>query len=392
MHIYILIFWVSFFIVFYTYIGYGILLFFLVKIKECFVNEKRTESILHYPEVTLLIAAYNEEEVIFLKMSNSEELNYPQDKLKIVWVTDGSTDSTNNLLEKYGNVNVLFQPERMGKTAAINRAVQFIDSPIIVFTDANTILNVSAVTEIVKAFENPHVGCVAGEKRVLSKDKDKAAAGGEGFYWKYESYLKSLDSRLHSAVGAAGELFAIRRELFEEIAPDTLLDDFMISMKIAAKGYKIEYCRDAYAQESGSLTMVDEKKRKVRIAAGGIQSIYRLSFLLNIFKYSIFSFQYISHRVLRWTLTPILLFALIPINIVIVLYSELTVFYYLLGLQLVFYIMALLGKVIEDKKIKIKLFFIPYYFIFMNFNVINGFIYLIRKKKGDGTWEKSQRN
>ncbi|MFA6770867.1 MAG: glycosyltransferase family 2 protein, partial [Bacteroidales bacterium] len=351
MYISILIFWVSLFIVFYTYVGYGILLFLLVKIKEAFISEKKIESILQYPQVTLLIAAYNEEDVVALKISNSKELDYPKDKLKIVWVTDGSTDSTNNLLEKYSYVKVLFKPERMGKTAAINRAVQFIDSPIIVFTDANTILNPSAITEIVKAFANPQVGCVAGEKRILYRGEDRAAASGEGLYWKYESYLKSLDSRLHSAVGAAGELFAIRGELFEEIAPDTLLDDFVISMKIAAKGYKIEYCKEAYAQESGSLTMVDEKKRKVRIAAGGIQSIYRLSYLMNIFKYPILSFQFISHRVLRWTITPILLFALLPLNLVIVLYHESKVFYYLLALQLIFYVLALIGKVIEDKKI-----------------------------------------
>lgn len=387
------IFWVSLFIVFYTYVGYGIVLFIAVKVKELFYKPiNNLEISPNLLEVTLLIAAYNEEEVIKEKMANTQQLEYPTDKLKIVWVTDGSTDSTNSLLGKYSHVKVLFKEERKGKTAAINRAIPFIDSPIIIFTDANTLLNSSAIIEIVKAFSNPKVGCVAGEKRILAQTKDKASVGGEGLYWKYESFLKSLDSRLYTTVGAAGELFAIRRELFQEMEPDTLLDDFVMSMKIAAKGYKIEYCKDAYAQEDGSFSMYEEQKRKVRIAAGGIQSVWKLRGLLNIFQYSILSFQYISHRVLRWTITPILLFSLLPINMVLVFYYESFIYLYLLLFQLVFCTMALVGKAFENKKIKNKVFFIPYYFIFMNLNVIKGFSYLLRKKKGDGTWEKSKRN
>lgn len=387
------IFWVSLFIVFYTYVGYGIILFIAVKVKELFYKPiNNVEISPNLLEVTLLIAAYNEEEVIKEKMANTLQLEYPADKLKTVWVTDGSTDSTNSLLGKYSHVKVLFKEERKGKTAAINRAITFIDSPIIIFTDANTLLNSSAIIEIVKAFSNPKVGCVAGEKRILAQTKDKASVGGEGLYWKYESFLKSLDSRLYTTVGAAGELFAIRRELFQEMEPDTLLDDFVMSMKIAAKGYKIEYCKDAYAQEDGSFNMCEEQKRKVRIAAGGIQSVWRLRGLLNIFKYPVLSFQYISHRVLRWTITPILLFALLPINIALVFYYDNLIYIYLLIFQVIFYTMAFIGKVIEDRKIGMKVFFIPYYFVFMNLNVINGFIYLFRKRKGDGTWEKSKRN
>ena len=115
--------------------------------------------------------------------------------------------------------------------------------------------------------------------------------------------MKRWDSELCTAVGAAGELFAIKRELFEKLETDTLLDDFVMSMRIAAKGYKIEYCSKAYAVENGSINMKEEEKRKIRIAAGGLQSIWRLRYLLNVFKYGIVSFQYISHRVLRWTIT-----------------------------------------------------------------------------------------
>lgn len=387
------IFWVSLFIVFYTYVGYGIILFIAVKVKELFYKPiNNVEISPNLLEVTLLIAAYNEEEVIKEKMANTLQLEYPADKLKIVWVTDGSTDSTNSLLGNYSNVKVLFKAERRGKTAAINRAVQLIDSPIIVFTDANTLLNSSAIIEIVKAFSNPKVGCVAGEKRILAQTKDKASVGGEGLYWKYESFLKSLDSRLYTTVGAAGELFAIRRELFQEMELDTLLDDFVMSMKIAAMGYKIEYCKDAYAQEDGSFNMCEEQKRKVRIAAGGIQSVWRLSELLNVFKYPILSFQYISHRVLRWTITPVLLFLLFPINILLVCSSNTLLYVITLGLQLLFYALALIGKMYQEKESMNKILFIPYYFLFMNFNVLKGFIYLMNKSSGDGTWQKAKRN
>ena len=133
--------------------------------------------------------------------------------------------------------------------------MQYVSTPIVIFTDANTNLNTEALIEIANAFTNPKVGCVAGEKRIIVKEKDNAASGGEGIYWKYESALKSLDSRLYSTVGAAGELFAIRRELFEEMNADTLLDDFTLSLRIAMRGYTIKYCAEAYAMETGSADM-----------------------------------------------------------------------------------------------------------------------------------------
>jgi len=388
-----LIFWISLFIVFYTYLGYGILLYLMVKIKELFVKPHIYElSGENLPEVTLLIAAYNEEDIVDEKMANTRAQDYPADRLKIVWVTDGSTDSTNQKLSGYENIVLLFDPERGGKTSALNRAISFVKTNLVIFTDANTMLNKEAVMEIVRAFSDPKIGCVAGEKRIASKSKDRASSGGEGIYWKYESTLKALDSRLHTAVGAAGELFAIRTELFEIMEPDTLLDDFILSMRIAQRGYKIEYCNNAYAMENGSYSMSEEKKRKVRIAAGGIQSVYRLRGLLNFFRYPMLSFQYISHRVLRWTITPLLLFLLFPLNVCIIAAGGSLLYTLFLILQVMFYLLAFLGKGSEDKKLRNKILFVPYYFLFMNLNVIKGFIYLIKKQRGDGTWEKAKRS
>ena len=288
-----ILFWLSLFLVFYTHLGYGILLYMLVKLKELFVKPVRRQlpPDKRLPDVTLFITAFNEEEVVDEKMRNCLGLDYPADKLHIVWTTDGSNDSTNQRLEDWPQATVHFQPLRQGKTAAMTRGMMLVDTPLVVFTDANTMLNREAIREIVRAFEDPKVGCVAGEKRIAVQEKDGAAAGGEGIYWKYESTLKALDARLYSAVGAAGELFAVRRELFTVMEPDTLLDDFILSLRIAMQGYKIAYCTQAYAIESGSADMREEQKRKVRIAAGGLQSIWRLRELHNPFRYNTYHIE-----------------------------------------------------------------------------------------------------
>lgn len=390
-----IIFWIALFIVFYTYLGYGIVLYLLVKLKELLIKpiKRKLPEDSTLPEVTLFITAFNEEEVVDEKMKNSLELDYPEDKLHIVWVTDGSNDGTNEQLRTRweGKATVLFQPERQGKTAAMNRGMKLINTPIVVFTDANTMVNQEAIREIVLAFEDTRVGCVAGEKRIAVQTRDGAAAGGEGIYWKYESTLKALDARLYSAVGAAGELFAVRRELFEEMEQDTLLDDFILSLRIAMQGYTIAYCTEAYAIESGSADMHEEEKRKVRIAAGGLQSIWRLRPLLNPFRYGILSFQYVSHRVLRWSLTPILLFLLLPLNaLLLCMGASCEIYGTILILQILFYILGLGGYYLSTRQIKNKLLFIPYYFLFMNVNVLKGIGYL-RKKRGTGAWEKAKR-
>ncbi|MEG2612302.1 MAG: glycosyltransferase family 2 protein [Alistipes sp.] len=387
MIIWTILFWTGLFLVFYTYIGYGILLRALVAMRETLRPRTWQPELDPLPEVTLLIAAYNEEEIVAEKMSNIRAQTYPAAKLHIVWITDGSTDRTGERLAHYADVQVLHQAARKGKTAALNRAMLSIQTPIVICTDANTMLNPQAVREIVHCFAYHDVGCVAGEKRVAS-DVGGAAAT-EGVYWRYESKLKEWDDRLYTTTGAAGELFSFRRALYEVQPEDTLLDDFMISMRIAAAGYRIAYCKTAYALETPSSDMREEGKRKVRIAAGGLQSVWRLLPLLNLFRYGVLSFQYISHRVLRWTLTPIMLVALVPLNVVL-LWSESPILYaVLLAAQLLFYAAALAGWNIEQHGKKSRLLFIPYYFMFMNINVFRGARYLATHR--GGAWEKAKR-
>jgi cellulose synthase/poly-beta-1,6-N-acetylglucosamine synthase-like glycosyltransferase len=326
-------------------------------------------------------------------MNNSMELDYPKEKLHIVWVADGSDDGTPELLEEYPNVTLHYLPERKGKINAMNRGMKFVTTPIVIFSDANTLLGKESVRRIVKLFGNPTVGCVSGEKRIVNKSSDIASGAGEGIYWKYESTLKKWDAELHSVVGAAGELFAIRTALFHDVEQDTLLDDFVISLRVAQKGYTVQYDPEAYAIETASANVKEELKRKIRISAGGIQAIVRLKSLLNIFKYGTLSFQYISHRVLRWTLSPLCLVLLIPVLFVLVFQEGLLNFGLygtLFWLQLLFYTAALLGWIMENRSTRIKILFIPYYFFIMNLSVILGFFRFIKNTQSVN-WERAKR-
>ena len=373
------LFWVCLAIVFYTYLGYGIVLYLLVLVKRLFTKAKPQADIPDecLPAVTLMVCAYNEEEIINDKMKNTAQLDYPKDKLRLMWVTDGSTDSTNDLLAEYEDVKVVFSPERRGKAAALKHGIKEVDTEIVIMTDANTMINAGAIREIVRLMQDPKVGCVSGEKKVMAKNESDEAAQGEGLYWKYESTLKRLDSELYSAMGAAGELCVIRRQLMTDIPDDSLLDDFIISMEIVKKGYKIAYTSKAYAMEYGSANMHEESKRKRRIAAGGLQSSWRLRSLMNPLRYPLVAFQFVSHRVLRWTLTPICLFALIPLNTILVLSGAGVTYTIIWILQLLFYGAATLG---------IR---IPAYFVFMNMNVFRGMPYMLNNSTG--MWEKAKR-
>lgn len=388
-------FWACLILVFYTYLGYGILLFIVLKLKQLFYKKKdkcvlpSNESLL--PDVTLMICAFNEEDIIREKMENIRQLDYPKDKLCVMWVTDGSNDHSNDILAEYKDeITLVYSPERRGKAAAMQHGLQVNKAEYVVFTDANTMLNSGSIKEIVRLFMDEKVGCVSGEKRVAARHEGQAAAEGEGIYWKYESTLKRWDSELYSAMGAAGELFAVRMSVYEAAPSNALLDDFMISMLILKKGYKIAYTSDAYAMEYGSANIEEESKRKRRIAAGGLQSIWWLRSLMNPFIYPKTSFLFISHRVLRWSITPFALMALIPLNVALVMMKGGTIYTLIWILQILFYLAAFTGYALAARGKKNKLLYVPYYFLFMNVNVFRGIKYL-QSHKNSGAWEKAKR-
>jgi len=381
-------FWISISIILYTYLGYPVILFFLIKLKRLgsrIFPPAPSKEQLHV--LTLIIPCYNEEDYVEEKIKNCLELNYPSSKLNILFVTDGSDDNTNDIIKKYPEVELSYSPERRGKNAAVNRVIKTIKTPIIVFCDANTLLNKDSLYNIARHYQDDKVGGVAGEKRVEATDE--SAAGTEGAYWKYESKLKSWDSELNTVVGAAGELFSIRTELYEEVPKNVIIEDFRLSMNIAKKGLKVVYEPEAYAVETASASIEEEYKRKVRISAGGLREVAHFISLLNFFKYGLLSFQYVSHRMLRWTLAPISLIVVLITNILLAIDGNIF-FTAVLIAQFAFYLLSLIGHYLRGKDVKIKGFFIPYYFAFMNLSVFMGLGRLIRDRQSV-VWEKAQR-
>jgi cellulose synthase/poly-beta-1,6-N-acetylglucosamine synthase-like glycosyltransferase len=388
------LFWVCLFIVFYTYLGYGMLLYLIIRIKRMVKGKKSPTPMPtdeELPTMTLMICAYNEQDVVAEKMQNTRALDYPKDKFRVMWVTDGSNDRTNELLAAYPEVDIVFSPERRGKTAALKHGLREVKTQYVAFTDANTMINPGAMKEIARQFRDKTVGCVSGEKRVAPRQEGEMAAEGEGLYWRYESTLKKWDSELYSTMGAAGELYAMDPTLCRDVPDNALLDDFMMSMYVVDEGHRIAYAPDAYALEYGSADIHEESKRKRRIAAGGLQSIWWLRRMLNPFRQPLVTFQYISHRVLRWSVTPIAMIILLLVNIALVVLGTGIFFTIVLILQLLFYLAALLGYLFNERGHKNKLLFTAYYFVFMNLNVFRGMGYL-KSHSNSGTWEKAKRS
>ncbi|WP_333596371.1 glycosyltransferase family 2 protein [Schleiferia thermophila] len=382
------VFWLLLFIVFYAYVGYGMILFILLRIKRLFSKKTTPErNEVFEPTVTLVVPAYNEEDFILKKVENCLQLDYPKDKFEIIFITDGSTDRTKELLER--RVKVLHEDRRAGKAAAENRAMRFVKSDIVVFCDANTLLNKNAIRELVKHYKDPEVGAVSGEKRIMNQEAEGASAAGEGLYWKYESTLKKMDSEMRTVVGAAGELISFRTDLVEDLEEDTILDDFMQSMRIALKGYRVIYEPEAYAMETASADVKEELKRKVRICAGGWQSMSRLLPAFNVFRHPLLTFLYTSHRVLRWSIAAFVLPIIFILNIFLANRGG-GVYVFLLIAQIIFYVLALLGWYLQSKKMKVKLLFVPFYFTLMNYAVFAGFFRWLRGTQ-KATWERARR-
>ena len=388
------IFWVCVAVVFYTYLGYGMLLWLIISIKRL-VRGKQSPTPMptddELPTMTLMICAYNEQDVVKEKMQNTRALDYPKDKFRVMWVTDGSNDLTNELLKEYPEVDIVFSPERRGKTAALKHGLRELKTQYVAFTDANTMINSGAMKEIARLFMDKTVGCVSGEKRVSARKEGEMAAEGEGMYWRYESTLKKWDSELYSAMGAAGELYAIDPKLVREVPDNALLDDFMMSMYIVDEGKRIAYSPDAYAMEYGSADIHEESKRKRRIAAGGLQSIWWLRKMLNPLRQPLVAFQYISHRVLRWSVTPIAMVIMLAVNSMLVALGAGTIYTIILALQILLYLAALAGYIMNEHGHKNKMLYTAYYFVFMNLNVFRGMAYL-RTHSNSGAWEKAKRS
>jgi biofilm PGA synthesis N-glycosyltransferase PgaC len=375
-------------IIFYTYLGYPVLIWLAARIRKLFRSGNRVEEAI-LPSVAIVIPAYNEANCIEQKLLNCLTLDYPANKFFIIVVADGSVDETPAIVSRFSSVTLLHARERRGKATAIQHAMQEVDADLTIFTDANTMLNREAIRLLSRHFSDPKVGAVAGEKRIAVTANTHAAVG-EGWYWYYESLLKQCESDFYSVMGAAGELFCIRTELYEAVEPDTLVDDLAISLSISLKGFRILYEPAAFAVEAASQTAGQELERKTRIAAGGIQTIARYGWKL-LLAAPLLAFEYTSHRVLRWILVPYLLLLAFATSIAwVFMYGWEDWMSWLFVLQLFFYLVAALGWLMEAKKIKAGWFYMPFYFCLLHYAMIAG---TIRYWTGKQTvlWKKADR-
>lgn len=382
-----IIFWVCFVVLFYTFIGYGLLIAtynFLFRRVTMHPN-----SPFNLPEVSLIIPAFNEGRFLKQKIKNCRQLKYPEGKLHILFITDGSIDDSNQLLQD-ANIPFLFKAERKGKVAAMNRAMSFVKTEIVIFSDANSWLNAEAIINIVQHYSDPLTGGVAGEKKIDFNFKDGGVGVGEGIYWRYESWLKQLDSNFNTVVGAAGELFSIRHNLYHPPREDSILDDFMLSMSVCQAGYKVVYEPNAFALEAPSINLHEEKKRRIRISAGCFQALSRLGAMFNIYKHPILSFQYLSRRVFRWVLNPLCIVIIFITNAYLVINENNWIYMIFLMLQTLMYASAFTGWLLYKTGYKLSIFFVPFYFLFMNICLVQGFI---RYVSGNHSvlWDKSAR-
>ena len=383
------IFFICVFLFFYNYAGYAIIVSLINKLRPKFKTIIPPEN--YFPSVSFIVAAYNEATIIEKKIQNSLRQAYPLNQVEFIFITDGSTDESMSIIRRYPQVKLMHEAARKGKSAALNRAALTAQNEILIISDANTFLNSNAIKYITSHYYDKLTGGVAGEKRVIdSPDDNENIGGSEGLYWKYESFLKKIDSDFYSVVGAAGEIFSVRKDLFESIPESAILDDFILSLKTAEKGYRIVYEPRAYAMEFASASLKDEKKRKIRIAAGGFQSIQILSSLLKFWKNPRLSFLYISHRVLRWAVSPLCLILILIANIFIVIQQNNFFYSACIILQVIFYITAFLSNYIPSNS-KLKPLKSAGYFVFMNVAVLQGFMRFISNKQAS-TWEKVSRS
>jgi biofilm PGA synthesis N-glycosyltransferase PgaC len=390
-----LIFWLSSIFILYVYLGYPLFLFLLAKLYP-----RLPEYPLNMPNISLLIAAYNEQDVINAKLENVLALDYPIEKLQIIVVADGSSDNTPDIVRSYmkRGVELSYQPERRGKMAAINRAIPIARNEIIVFSDANNMYSPKTLRELVKPFSDPRVGGVSGSKNLL--DSRDALTKADSLYWQYESFIKTQETRLGSCTGVSGEILAIRTSLFQA-PPDWIInDDFFISMNILKQGYKVVYAPEARSFEYSSLTEKDEATRRSRIVAGRYQAMLLAARLLP-WRNPILVWQIISHKMMRPLVPFAMIIAFLSNLLAVILppiplqessisflsrpYSQI-----LFSLQLIFYMLALLGNKLKRKSFLGKVLYVPAFLVNSNLSAIRGLVSFFTGKQS-ALWKRTRR-
>ena len=388
------LFWFCVGIVLYTYVGYPALLTLLARTRR-----KPLARPPHEPTVTLLVAAYNEEGWLGRKLENALQLDYPREKLQILVAADGSDDRTPDIARAYAErgVELSYQPARQGKMAAINRAMAMAQGDIIVFSDANNLYEPGTLRALVSPFSDPRIGGVSGAKHVLTGEDGLSAS--EGLYWKYEAFIKKQETRLGSCSGVSGEIFAIRRSLFEPAPPGIINDDFYQAMRLLRRGYRVIYAPQARSFERVSLTAEDEVTRRIRINAGRYQALSQVRQLLTP-RQPLLLWQVFSHKFLR-LLVPFAMFGALLANLAALLPNRIPPEGSLLRLaapfnwifftvQVGFYLLAWLGNRTELTGRLGKILYLPTFLVNSNLAAWQGFLRFINGRE-TALWQKVRR-
>lgn len=374
------IFILSAFIILHTYLFYPFLLWILDKF---FLEDEKEENTDYFPEVSILIPAFNEEKIIKRKIENLKSLDYPAGKMEVIIASDGSTDNTNQIIEE--NICSLFKfmrfNERKGKSSILNKLVEEASSSIIVFSDASTIYRKNTLKELIKKFKDPDVGGVCGNLIFINNNlekisiNDKIYAQSEKLYWRFEKFLRYVEGKIGNLMGNSGAVYALRAELVKNLSDRIINDDIVLFFSVLKKDYKLKYQRSAEAYEKIADDFDEEFKRKVRIGSGDYQALSILKELL--FKNFKVSFAFWSHKVFRW-LTPFALLLLLISNMF--LYTRNIFFSITLFLQSAAYLNSLIIHFGKNRKRKSCKTYIIYYFLVMNLALLIGFIKFVFNK------------
>ncbi|KAA0227211.1 glycosyltransferase family 2 protein [candidate division KSB1 bacterium] len=360
-------FWICVFLILWVYVGYPLLLWAMNR----FLPAKPVQRAEIEPVVTLMISAYNEENVIRRKIENSINLDYPRAKLDIIVISDCSEDGTDAIVREYEaqNVRLLRMPERGGKTAGLNAAMPHARGEIVIFSDANAMYHRAVVRNMARNFADPSVGCVTGESR-YNVEGSSQSSESENLYWRYELALKKMESNVSSLVGGDGAIYAIRKKLFKPLQPSDL-SDFVNPLQISAQGFRNVYEPEAISYEDAGETFEKEFRRKVRIVNRAWRGLWRVASVLNPLRFGFFTIQVISHKFLRW-LIPVFMAGALLSNALLVTQSP---FFLVIGIgQILFYMLATVGWLQSQRGAIPRAFYVPYYFCLVNYASLLGIL------------------
>ena len=381
----IVLFWCSIGFVIYVYVGYPLLVFGFSRVWPRRLQPQSNSDGAGFPTVTIVIPAHNEQLWIARKIENTLSIDYPRDRVQIIVSSDGSTDSTIDIAKRFATygIELVHSPERSGKVAALNRAVPSCHGDILVFSDANALLQPDALRWLVPHFKDPLVGCVGGNRVcVLS---DSSSTEGETLYWRYEAWIRYSESRFYSGLGAYGQLFAVRRELFPDIS--AISDDFPIPMAIlVSTGAATVFEPRAKAKIPAALTLPQELERKIRSHVAFLCDFTKFGQGLNPWTSKIW-WQFWSHHMFRLFVPWGMLLALMLSPW---LWKAGAVYRVVVVAQVVFYLAALAGFLLLRLGIRWTLPYVCFYFVFANLAVAHAWVRWLRGGNYH-TWQRTDR-